>query len=131
MSYFPERQDPPTVIPVSVPSDSPVLTPNLPPVWFSGVPHALGNNPFLVPILRAPAESFAAEMDGGSADAIVDASEKGGEGLWAGSSLGLITGFQTLDGARVTWIGSVDTFSDKYAQKAISEYVMITLFGMP
>jgi oligosaccharyltransferase complex subunit beta len=94
------------------------------------VPHALGNNPLLVPILRAPAESFAAEMDGGSADALADASEKGGEGFWAGSSLGLITGFQTLDGARVTWIGSVDTFSDKYAQKEVSKYV-ITLFGMP
>jgi oligosaccharyltransferase complex subunit beta len=123
ISYFPERQEPPTVIPVSVPSGIPVLTPNLPPVWFSGVPHSLGNNPLLVPILRAPAESFAAEVDGGTADALVDASERGGEGLWAGSNLGLVTGFQTLNGARVTWVGGVDMFSDEYAQKEISKFV--------
>jgi oligosaccharyltransferase complex subunit beta len=123
ISYFPERQEPPTVIPISVPSGIPFLTPNLPPVWFSGVPHSLGNNPLLVPILRASAESFAAEVDGGTADALVDASERGGEGLWAGSNLGLVTGFQTLNGARVTWVGGVDMFSDEYAQKEISKYV--------
>lgn len=123
ISYFPERQDSPTVIPVSIPSGNAILTPNLPPVWFSGVPHSLGNNPLLVPILRAPAESFAAEVDGGTADALVDASERGGEGLWAGSNLGLVTGFQTLNGARVTWVGGVDMFSDEYARKEISKSV--------
>jgi oligosaccharyltransferase complex subunit beta len=126
ISYFPERQEPPTVIPVSVPSDSLILTPDLPPVWFSGVPHSMGNNPLLVPILRAPAESFASEVDGSTADALVDAAERGGEGLWAGSSLGLVTGFQTLNGARVTWVGSVDMFNDEYAQKEISKYVIFS-----
>ena len=123
ISYFPERKDPPSVVPVSVPSENPILTPNLPPVWFSGVPHSLGNNPLLVPILRAPAESFASEVDGSTADALMDASGRGGEGLWAGSSLGLVTGFQTLNGARVTWVGGVDVFGDEYAQKEISKYV--------
>ncbi|GLB35520.1 putative essential subunit of the N-oligosaccharyl transferase (OST) complex which catalyzes the transfer of a high mannose oligosaccharide from a lipid-linked oligosaccharide donor to an asparagine residue within an Asn-X-Ser Thr consensus motif in nascent polypeptide chains [Lyophyllum shimeji] len=123
VSYFPEREEPPTVIPVPVPATHPILSPNLHPVWFSGVPHALGNNPLLVPILRAPAESFAAETDGGSADALVDAAERGGEGLWAGSQLGLVTGFQTLDGSRVTWVGGAEVLSDEYARKEISKGV--------
>jgi oligosaccharyltransferase complex subunit beta len=92
-------------------------------VWFSGVPQSLGNNPLLIPILHAPAESFAAEVDGGSPDNIVDAAYRGGEGLWAGSQLSVVTGFQTLDGARVTWVGGVDIFSDKLAQKEVSKGV--------
>lgn len=90
-------------------------------MWFSGIPVSLGNNPLLVPILHAPAESFAAEVDGGSADAIVDAADRGGEGLWAGSQLSVVTGFQTLNGARVTWVGGVDVFSDELAKKEVSK----------
>jgi oligosaccharyltransferase complex subunit beta len=90
-------------------------------VWFSGIPLSLSNNPLLVPILHAPAESFAAEVDGGSSDAIVDAADRGGEGLWAGSQLSVVTGFQTLNGARVTWVGGVDIFSDELAQKEVSK----------
>lgn len=82
---------------------------------------SLGNNPFLVPILRAPPQSFAAEIDGGSPDSIVDAAERGGEGLWAGSQLSVVTGFQALNGARVTWVGGVDLFSDELAQKEVSK----------
>jgi oligosaccharyltransferase complex subunit beta len=119
ISYFPERTDSATVIPVPVPALHPILTPNLAPVWFSGIPHSLGNNPLLVPILRAPSESFASEVDGGSADALADAAERGGEGLWAGSQLGLVTGFQTLDGSRITWVGGIDIFSDEFANKEV------------
>ena len=78
----------------------------------------------MVPILNAPAESFAADSESDSgASALVDAAEKGGEGLWAGSSLGLDTGFQTLNGARATWVGGVEVFSDDYIQKEISSCV--------
>lgn len=75
----------------------------------------------LVPILHAPAQSFAAEVDGGGPDAIVDAAERGGEGLWAGSQLSVVAGFQVLNGARVTWVGGVDIFSDELAQKEVSQ----------
>lgn len=101
----------------------PILSKNLHPVWFSGVPQALGNNPLLVPILKAPPQAFAAETDGGSPDSLVDSAEKGGEGLWAGSELGLVTGFQTLNGARVTWVGGADAFSDDFAGQEITAYV--------
>ncbi|TFK34877.1 oligosaccharyl transferase beta subunit [Crucibulum laeve] len=123
VSYFPERSEPPSVIPIAPDSSSSILSKDIHPVWFSGVPMSLGNNPLLFPILRAPAESFAAEVDGGSADALVDSAEKGGEGLWAGSQLSVVTGFQALGGARVTWVGGVELFSDEYAKKEVSKSV--------
>lgn len=131
LSYFPKRDEPPSVIPITpsyLDKRNKILSDDIAPVWFSGVPHALGNNPLLVPILHAPKESFGSEVDGGTADAVVDAAEKGGEGLWAGSQLGVVTGFQTLDGARVTWVGGVDIFSDEYIQKEISKLVYLFFF---
>ncbi|KAJ7449562.1 oligosaccharyl transferase beta subunit [Mycena latifolia] len=122
VSFFPERKDPPSVIPIPAPASSLILSPKMSPVWFSGVAHALGNNPLLVPILNAPAESFAADSEGG-ADVLVDATEKGGEGLWAGSQLSVATGFQAVGGARVAWVGGVDMFSDKFIQKEVSKGV--------
>jgi len=125
ISYFPKRDEPASLIPITPTKydATSILSKNIAPIWFSGIPHALGNNPLLVPILHAPAQSFASEVDGGSADAIVDAAEKGGEGLWAGSQLGVVTGFQTLNGARVTWVGGADIFSDELAQKEVSKGV--------
>ncbi|KAJ7623339.1 oligosaccharyl transferase beta subunit [Roridomyces roridus] len=117
VSFFPERKDPLSMIPIDAPVDSLILSPKMNPVWFSGVPHALGSNPLLVPILHAPSDSFAADTDS-NADALVDAAEKGGEGLWAGSQLSVATGFQALGGARATWLGGVDMLSDKFAKKS-------------
>jgi len=113
------------VIPVPVPADHPLLTANTPPVWFSGIPFAHINNPLLVPILHAPAESFASDTDSDSgAEVLFEAAERGGEGLWAGSSLGIVTGFQTRDNsARVTWVGGIELFSDAYANKVLPSYV--------
>ncbi|TFY70199.1 hypothetical protein EVG20_g2806 [Dentipellis fragilis] len=123
VSHFPARDTPATVIPIDVPAH-PLLTPNIPPVWFSGVPHALSNNPLLLPILHAPAESFAADTDTDSgAEAVVESADKGGEGLWAGSSLGVVTGFQTRGNARVAWVGGVDMFKDEYFKKEVSKGV--------
>ena len=70
-----------------------------------------------MPIVRAPPESFAADSETDSgADAIVDAAERGGEGLWAGGQMGVVTGFQAIGGARAMWVGGVEVFSDKFAQ---------------
>jgi oligosaccharyltransferase complex subunit beta len=106
-----------------------LLAPNTPPVWFSGIPFAHGSNPLLVPILRAPAESFASDTDtDSSADVLVESAERGGEGLWAGNSLGIVTGFQTRDkSARVTWVGGVELFSDAYANKPLPSCVKTIL----
>ncbi|TEB19488.1 dolichyl-diphosphooligosaccharide-protein glycosyltransferase [Coprinellus micaceus] len=114
------RDTPSTLIPIKVEDhSSPALTKHIEPVWFSGIPASLGSNPLLVPILRAPSESFASEttVTSGSADAVADSVERGGEGLWAGSSLSLVTGFQATNGARITFVGGAEIFSDELAQK--------------
>ena len=110
---------------ITVPSDHPFLIPNNPPVWFSGIPFAHLNNPLLVPILNAASESVASDTDSDSgAEVLFEAAERGGEGLWAGCSLGIVTGFQTRDNsARVTWIGGVELFSDEYAKKSLPSCV--------
>ncbi|ETW85207.1 hypothetical protein HETIRDRAFT_443433 [Heterobasidion irregulare TC 32-1] len=106
VSHFPERSTNVTTIPIPVPPH-PILTPQTAPIWLSGVPHAFGNNPLLFPILKAPAESFAADSTADSAaDTLVEAAEKGGEGLWVGSALGVVTGFQTRDESRAMGIKS-------------------------
>ena len=117
VSHVPSREEPATVIPIT-PQPNTLVGSDLPPVWFSGIPAALGNNPLLFPILRAPAESFASDatVDSG-ADSVLEAADRGGEGLWAGSSSSLVTGFQTRDGARATWVGGVELFSDDFAKK--------------
>jgi oligosaccharyltransferase complex subunit beta len=119
ISHFPHRGEPATVVPI-VPRAHPALpsTAGGAPVWFAGAPHALGPNPLLVPLLRAPPESFAsdAESDGG-ADALVDAAERGGEGLWAGAQLSVVTGFQARSGARAAWVGGVRMFADEFMSK--------------
>ncbi|KXN91992.1 Dolichyl-diphosphooligosaccharide--protein glycosyltransferase 48 kDa subunit [Leucoagaricus sp. SymC.cos] len=123
ISYFPERSDAPSVIPISIPTSPNYISlspDNKAPVWYSGTAMSVGNNPFIVPILNAPPYAFASEVDGGSADSLVDAAEKGGEGLWAGSQLGLVTGFQAMTGARVVWAGGVELFSDEFAQKEVA-----------
>ncbi|KAI0628746.1 Dolichyl-diphosphooligosaccharide-protein glycosyltransferase subunit [Trametes polyzona] len=122
ISHFPQRDTPATVIPVEPPHGNSIITPGLSPVWFSGVPQALGTNPQLDPLLKAPPQSFAsdAESDSG-ADVLVEAAEKGGEGLWAGSQLSLVTGFQTLKNARATWVGGVELFSDEFINKEVAK----------
>ncbi|KIY48298.1 Dolichyl-diphosphooligosaccharide-protein glycosyltransferase 48kDa subunit [Fistulina hepatica ATCC 64428] len=117
VSYFPEREDPVTVVPIplSAPASPIVPVPLDGPVWFSGIPHLPGNNPLLVPVLRAPVESFAADTT--EADALVDAAEKGGEGLWAGNQLAVVSAFQATSGARVMWVGGMEMFSDTFAKR--------------
>ncbi|KAK0227886.1 Oligosaccharyltransferase 48 kDa subunit beta-domain-containing protein [Armillaria fumosa] len=93
-------------IPISV-TQSPLLTPNTPPVWFSDIPFACGNNPFVVPmILNAPEESFAADSVS-SADTLADAAEK------------------TLSSARVTWVGDVNFFNDKKISNLFCDHFLI------
>jgi len=122
ISHFPPRPFPHTTLIIPYPeTSSPLLTAGTPPILFSGVSHAIGDNPLIVPILNAPAESFAAESEEDrQADLVVEAAEKGGEGLWAGSKMGVVTGFQTKNGARVTWVGGVSVFSDEFAKSEIA-----------
>src|ERR1700733_6435817 len=125
VSHFPPRDGPHTAIPITIPPPNPALpksqqpppilrtTDPKAPIWFSGIPFYIGNNPLLVPILRAPAESFATDTESDKgADALVDAAEKGGEGLWAGAGLHVVAGFQARGGGRVVLGGGVRFFPE-------------------
>ena len=61
------------------------------------------------------------------ADVLFDAAERAGEGLWAGSVVGIVTGFQTRDdSARVTWVGGFELFSDAYVNKPLPSCVVLS-----
>lgn len=60
-------------------------------------------------------------MKGGQeADAVVEAADKGGEGLWTGSKMSVVSGFQAIYGARVAFVGGVKLFSDEYAKAEVA-----------
>ncbi|KAL0568291.1 oligosaccharyl transferase glycoprotein complex, beta subunit [Marasmius crinis-equi] len=116
VSHFPEREDPISVVPIT-PRESVIpLTETSKgkkgQLLFEGTPFALSNNPRLFPILNAPEESFAGDIDVTS-DVLVDSVEKGGEGLWAGSKMAVVAGFQAKGGARVAWIGGGSLLQNK------------------
>jgi oligosaccharyltransferase complex subunit beta len=77
------------------------------------------------------AKSFASDADSDAgADTVFDAAERSGEGLWAGSAMGIVTGFQTRDNdARIMWVGGVELFSDTYARKLLPSYVSSSPFS--
>jgi len=92
-------------------------------VLYSGTAYSLNGNPLQVPILRAPPEAYAVDTDTSSdenPESLVEAANKGGDGLWAGETLGVVVGFQARNGARVAWTGGVSLFSDKFAQANIA-----------
>lgn len=123
VSHFPVRNTPHTTVFVNPPKKAhPLLSSkNLSPVVFEGQAHLLGDNPLLFPILNAPAESFSTDaLEDRSADVLVEAADKGGEGLWAGSKMGLVTGFQATNGARVAFVGGVKVLSDEFAKMEVA-----------
>lgn len=129
LSHFPPPDSPHTTLAIAPPPKSKIVSAGTGAVLYSGTAFALSGNPLQVPILRAPPESFAADAEGESdagAESIVDAAERGGEGLWAGSALGTVVGFQTLNGARVTWVGGPSLFSDEFAQGEVAKCVSLT-----
>ncbi|KIM28805.1 hypothetical protein M408DRAFT_329251 [Serendipita vermifera MAFF 305830] len=122
MSHFPSRKGPLDTLQIPLPADSSILTSGTAPILFKGINFAMSPNPMLFPIINAPPESFATDtIKDDEADILVESSLKGGEGLWAGSSMGVVAGFQTKSGARVAWVGSVDVFSDKFVNGKLAD----------
>ncbi|KAG8899502.1 oligosaccharyl transferase glycoprotein complex, beta subunit, partial [Tulasnella sp. 403] len=124
VSHFPARQTPHTIVQVAPPSNShPLLSKNLAPILFEGQAHFLGDNPLAFPILQAPPESFSTDTtEDGGANSLVDATEKGGEGLWAGSKMNVVSGFQVTNGARVTFAGGVKLFSNEFFETEVAPH---------
>lgn len=57
----------------------------------------------------------------------MDSYEKGGEGLWAGSSMGVVSGFVAKNGARVLYVGGVEVFGDGFAGESVE--CVLSSFG--
>ncbi|KAG8758548.1 oligosaccharyl transferase glycoprotein complex, beta subunit [Ceratobasidium sp. 428] len=117
MSHWPARSGPHTTLPISLFKVHPAIRQGLPPIYFSGTSFSLGDNPQLFSIVQAPPESFAADSeDNANAETVAEMADRGGEGLWAGSSMSVVAGFQVAGGARATWVGGVSVFSDEFAK---------------
>lgn len=122
VSHFPPRKGPLGTLQIPLPVDSSILTSGTAPVLFNGINFAMSPNPMLFPIINAPPESFATDTTkDDEAEILVESSIKGGEGLWAGSSMGVVAGFQTKSGARIVLAGSIDMFSDKFATSKLAD----------
>ncbi|CAE6533971.1 unnamed protein product [Rhizoctonia solani] len=121
ISHFPSRPTPHTTLPISLAQAHPLVTPNLPPILFSGISFALNDNPQVFSVVRAPAESFTADSeDDVNAETVAEMADRGGEGLWAGNSMSVVAGFQVAGGARATWVGGVSVFSDEFAKAEVA-----------
>lgn len=78
-----------------------------PPLLFKGIGHEVGRLPLLSSILYAPSSSYSFEIkdnDCPTEDLFV-----------AGSTIGLVSAMQAKNNARITFVGSMDLFSDVYA----------------
>jgi oligosaccharyltransferase complex subunit beta len=50
---------------------------------------------------------------------LVETFEKGGEGLWAGSGMGVVSGFVAANGARVVFADGVEMFEEEFVKATI------------
>jgi oligosaccharyltransferase complex subunit beta len=78
------------------------------PVLYHGIAHAAARDqPLVLPLLRGLETTYSADPN--SKGTGIDE-----EGPYvAGTSTGLVTGFQARNGARILWSGSTDLFSDE------------------
>ncbi|CAG7846645.1 Dolichyl-diphosphooligosaccharide--protein glycosyltransferase 48 kDa subunit Short=Oligosaccharyl transferase 48 kDa subunit; AltName: Full=Oligosaccharyl transferase beta subunit 1 {ECO:0000312/WormBase:T09A5.11}; Flags: Precursor [Serendipita indica DSM 11827] len=120
-SHFPARKGPRTTLEVPLNPDSSVVKSTSSPILFSGINFGISTNPMLFSIVNAPAESFATDTTKEEeAEILIESANRGGEGLWAGSAMSVVAGFQTKSGARVVWAGGVDMFSNDFASSTLA-----------
>jgi oligosaccharyltransferase complex subunit beta len=122
ISHFPPGREEKDIVEIDI-SSSPLSSPSKAKgkkILYKGASHAYSSPPphSLFKILSAPIESFSIDSDSSSTDKshmmIVDGYEKGGEGLWAGSGMGIVSGFVANGGARVAFTGGVEMFGEEF-----------------
>ncbi|MBW0501620.1 hypothetical protein O181_041335 [Austropuccinia psidii MF-1] len=86
------------IIPPSVRKSSP-------PVLFRGIGHGLGKNPLLMSVLRASPVAYSTEPQ---------SSETDPNPFIIGDEIGLISALQTRHQSRISFVGSLDFFSDAF-----------------
>jgi oligosaccharyltransferase complex subunit beta len=83
-----------------------------PPLLYRGTTHAVGRLPLLTNILRVPSTGYSYDANG--EDAPTD------DLYLAGSTGGLVSALQAKNNARVSFVGSLDLFSDTFAEAQVS-----------
>lgn len=83
-----------------------------PPLLYRGVAHGYPRQPLLANILHASPTAFGA--DPSSTDALTE------ETYLTGTSTGLVSSFQAKNNARVTFVGSLDLFSDQFVDAPVA-----------
>ncbi|ORY45436.1 Dolichyl-diphosphooligosaccharide--protein glycosyltransferase subunit WBP1 [Leucosporidium creatinivorum] len=83
-----------------------------PPLLYRGTAHAVGRLPLLTNILHAPSTAYSYEANGEDAPT---------EDLYlSGSTTGLVSALQAKNNARISFVGSLDLFSDAFASAPVS-----------
>lgn len=86
-----------------------------PPVVYRGIAHAAGSQPLSIPILRASPSAYSVDRN------FVGTAE---ETFLSGTAVTLVSALQAKNNARITFVGSMDLFSDEFAtQSDESRYV--------
>jgi len=85
-----------------------------PPVLFRGIGHKVGSVPLLTKIMWANDTAYSYETKDGQA---VDQ-----EPLTIGNSIGLISALQARNNARVTFVGSLEFFSDRFFDSPVQKF---------
>ncbi|KAJ2633871.1 oligosaccharyl transferase glycoprotein complex, beta subunit [Coemansia sp. RSA 1290] len=83
-------------------SDRFLAAPNAPPVYFEGIGHRYKESPLLIPLLTAPRSAYSSPPE---------------DSVLSGTSLGLVSVFQTRTNARVAFSGSTSLFSNRLLRK--------------
>ncbi|KAI8454936.1 oligosaccharyltransferase 48K subunit, partial [Phakopsora pachyrhizi] len=78
---------------------------SLSPILFRGIGHSIGKNPMLMSILRASPVAYSKEIGTNETDT---------NPFIIGDEIGLISGFQTRKQSRISFVGSIDFFSDDF-----------------
>ncbi|CAG8755114.1 1925_t:CDS:2, partial [Acaulospora morrowiae] len=91
-----------------------------PPVLFRGIGHKVGTVPLLTRILWASNTSYSYETKDDSVDQ---------EPFIVGNEIGLISALQARNNARVTFVGSLDLFSDSFFDYSIQNPVSSEKFS--
>ncbi|KAJ2454711.1 oligosaccharyl transferase glycoprotein complex, beta subunit [Coemansia sp. RSA 2336] len=73
-----------------------------PPVYFEGIGHRYKESPLLIPLLTAPRSAYSSPTE---------------DTILSGTSLGLVSVFQTRTNARVAFSGSTSLFSNRLLRK--------------
>ena len=97
---------------LSVPLDAtptPIISATIrrgPPVVYRGIAHSIGPLPLSIPILQASPSAYSIDRQtvGTAEDVFV-----------SGTAVTLVSALQAKNNARITFVGSMDLFSDEYA----------------